>query len=189
VARRFFPIINEVSGSAADLKYYFNKDELTESEFGQYIALNQAIKAITEDFEQMQFHTAIAEIMKFLNGFEPDKIGTKLSDYVVAKLIQLISPLAPCMAEEMWEIAGYAYSIYHSEWPIYDPEAIIGDTIIIAVQVNGKLRGQIEVAADAQESDIIAAGKADSNVQKHTLGKEIIKEIYVRGRLVNLVVR
>jgi leucyl-tRNA synthetase len=188
VSKRFFPLINLVENEPVDLKYYFKKEGLSLEEFRTYVRLNQTIKSANYDFGQMQFHTIIAAIMKFINEFEPDRISQKLVKYCVLKLVQLISPLAPCLAEEMWEIAGQPYSIFNSKWPEFDPAAIIADTITIAVQVNGKLRGEIEVAADADEKTIISEAKANKKVDSHISGKTMVKEIYVKGRLVNLVV-
>jgi leucyl-tRNA synthetase len=137
----------------------------------------------------MQFHTVIAASMKFINEFEPAKLNPKLTNYCVLKLVQLIAPLAPCLAEEMWEIAGRPYSVFKSEWPQFDPEAIVANTIVIAVQVNGKLRGQVEVAADADKDTVIAAAKEERRVSPYISGKTILKEVYVPGRLVNVVVK
>ncbi len=189
VARRFFPLINLIDDSPVDLKYYFNNNELTLDEFRSYVRLNQTIKSINYDYEQIQFHTIIAAIMKFINDFEPEKLSQNLVNYSVLKLVQVMSPLAPCLAEEMWELAGRPYSIFNSDWPQHDPNAIVADTMTIAVQVNGKLRGEIEVAADADETTIKAEAKANSKVQAHLMGKTVLKEIYVSGRLVNLVVK
>jgi leucyl-tRNA synthetase len=97
--------------------------------------------------------------------------------------------MAPCLAEEMWQIGGQPYSIFKSEWPKYDPQAIVADTITIAVQVNGKLRGQVEVAADADEATIIKEAKLVDRVTPHIDGRALVKEIYVKGRLVSLVVK
>jgi len=189
VANRFFPLINHVSDAPLDLKRYFKKADLTLDEFRAYVRLNQTIKQATQDLERMQFHTVIAAIMKFINDFEPAKLNPKLTNYCVLKLVQLIAPLAPCLAEEMWEIAGRPYSIFKSDWPKFDPEAIVADTIIIAVQVNGKLRGQVEVAADADKNTVIAAAKEERRVSPYISGKTILKEVYVPGRLVNVVVK
>jgi len=189
VENRFFSLINMVTDDPVDLKQYFNKADLTLDEFRTYVRLNQTLKSATFDIERMQYHTVIAAIMKFINDFEPEKLSRNLVNYCVLKLVQLISPMAPCMAEEMWEIAGRPYSIFNSEWPRFDADAIIADTITIAVQVNGKLRGEVEVAADAEKDAIIAVAKTEKRVAAHISGKRIVKEIYVPGRLVNVVVK
>jgi leucyl-tRNA synthetase len=137
----------------------------------------------------MQFHTVIAAVMKFINEFEPANLSPTMVDYCVLKLVQIMAPLAPHTAEEMWALAGRAYSIFNSEWPRYDPDAIVADTMTIAVQVNGKLRGQIEVDAESNDAAVISAAKCSERVQLHIAGKTIVKEIYIPGRLVNLVVK
>jgi leucyl-tRNA synthetase len=189
VSNRFFPLIHYFKGDSIDLKYYFKKEELTPDEFRTYVRLNQTIKAGTQDIEEMQFHTLIAAIMKFLNEFKPETLSQKLANYSILKLIQLFSPVAPHTAEEMWALAGQRYSIFNSDWPEYDPNAIVADMITIAVQVNGKLRGQAEVPADADESTIIAEAKTVERVRHYIQGRRIVKEVYVKGRLVNLVVK
>jgi leucyl-tRNA synthetase len=189
VSRRFFPLINLVDDTPLDLKSYFKKDDLTLDEFRTYVRLNQTLKMANYDFKQMQFHTVIAAIMKFINEFEPAKLNRNLVNYCVLKLVQLISPMAPFLAEEMWQLAGRPYSIFNSEWPDFDPNAVVADTITIAVQVNGKLRGEVEVAADADEATILEAAKTNKKVDSHISGKNLVKEIYVKGKLVNLVVK
>lgn len=189
VGNRFFPLTDLISGEPIDLKRYFKKDDLNLDEFRAYVRLNQTIKSVTYDVERMQFHTVIAAIMKFINEFDTDELNPKLVDYCVLKLTQLISPMAPCLAEEMWEIAGQPYSIFNSRWPEYDPDAIVADTIRIAVQVNGRLRGEIEVPAVADKDLIIETAKNDRKIMHYLSAKQVVKEIYVPGRLVNLVVK
>jgi leucyl-tRNA synthetase len=189
VENRFFPIINHFGSSEIDLKDYFKKEEMSLEEFRAYVRLNQTIQAVTRDIEELQVHTMIAAIMKFLNDFKPESLNQRLVDYCILKLIQLIAPLAPCLAEEMWEIAGQPYSVCQSAWPKYDPDAIVADTITIAVQVNGRLRGEINVPADSDEAAIKTEAKANEKVTNHIKGKKIIKEIYIKGRLVNIVVK
>ncbi|MBV8758065.1 MAG: class I tRNA ligase family protein, partial [Deltaproteobacteria bacterium] len=90
--------------------------------------------------------------------------------------------------EEMWQRLGHRSSIAYQPWPAFDDAKIARDTIVVAVQVSGKLRGQIEIAADADEATVLAAAKADEKVASFIAGKPIKREIYVKGRLVNLVV-
>lgn len=190
VTHRFFPLVKLAQGGEAiDLKCYFKQTDLSLEEFRTYVRLNKTIKQVTQDIEQFQFNTIIAALMKFINDFKPEVLNPTLVKYCVLKLVQLISPMAPCLAEEMWQIGGRPYSIFKSEWPKYDPQAIIADTITIAVQVNGKLRGQVEVAADADEATIIKEAKLVERVKPHIDGKTLVKEIYVKGRLVSLVVK
>lgn len=190
VTHRFFPLAKWArGGESIDLKCHFKQTDLSLEEFRTYVRLNQTIKQVTQDIEQFQFNTIIAALMKFINDFKPEVLNPKLVKYCVLKLVQLISPMAPCLAEEMWQIGGQPYSIFKSQWPKYDPLAIVADTITIAVQVNGKLRGQVEVAADADEATIIKEAKRIDRVKSHIEGKTLVKEIYVKGRLVSLVVK
>lgn len=190
VSGKLFGIINHYDQETkSDLKYYFNDSELTVEEYRTYVRLNQTIKLITQDIERLQINTVVAAIMKFLNDFKLENLNSVLKNYCILKLTQLIAPMAPHLAEEMWENAGQSYSIFRSEWPEYDKNAIVADTIKIAVQINGKLRGEVEVAADADQESIIEEAKLVDKVVNHIEGKKILKEIYVKGRLVNLVVK
>jgi leucyl-tRNA synthetase len=102
--------------------------------------------------------------------------------------IKILSPFAPHLCEELWARLGHAESLAYAPWPAWDEAKLARDTITIAVQVSGKMRSAIEVPAAATEAEIIAAAKADDKVQQFLDGKPIKREIYVKGRLVNLVV-
>ncbi|HPI33668.1 MAG TPA: class I tRNA ligase family protein, partial [candidate division Zixibacteria bacterium] len=144
----------------------------------------------TEDFERLQFNTSIAALMELLRDYDAARIvSNEFNDYLILKSIQLAAPLIPHMAEELWEMAGHDDSIFRSAWPVYDPEAVVGETIEIAVQINGKLRDTIRVARDADQKTVEAAALAGEKVAKFTEGKTIIKVIYVPGRILNIVVK
>jgi len=102
--------------------------------------------------------------------------------------VKILSPFAPHLAEEVWQRLGHTHTIAFEPWPAHDEAKLARDVMVIAVQVGGKLRGQIEVAPDASEADILAAAQADAKVQSFVAGKPVKKAIYVKGRLVNLVV-
>jgi leucyl-tRNA synthetase len=102
--------------------------------------------------------------------------------------VKILSPFAPHLAEELWQRLGHTHTIAFEPWPVHDEAKLARDLMQIAVQVSGKLRGQIEVAPDAAEPDILAAAQADAKVQQFLGGKPLKKAIYVKGRLVNLVV-
>jgi len=102
--------------------------------------------------------------------------------------VKILSSFAPHLGEELWQRLGHTTSIAYAPWPAHDEAKLARDTLVIAVQVSGKLRGQIEVAPDAAEADILAAAQADPKVQSFVAGKPVKKAIYVKGRLVNLVV-
>jgi leucyl-tRNA synthetase len=148
-------------------------------------AVHKAIKKVSEDIEKFQFNTCVAALMEFVNSVSKtgmDSDSKKL-------MVRLIAPLAPHLAEELWEAVGEKYSVKHSQWPSYDGKYLIETTLKIAVQVNGKLRGEISIDANDAEVDIVAAAKADPNVMKFLDGAELVKEIYVKGKLVSLVVK
>jgi leucyl-tRNA synthetase len=148
-------------------------------------ALHQAIKRVTEAVDNLRMNTAIADMMVFVN--EATKAGGVPRAWFEA-FVKVLSPFAPHLGEELWKRLGHATSIAYAPWPAFDEAKLKRDTLTIAVQVQGKLRGTIEVAADAPEADILAAAKADPKVAEHLAGKPIKREVYVKGRLVNLVV-
>jgi leucyl-tRNA synthetase len=103
-------------------------------------------------------------------------------------LVLLLSPLAPHLAEELWQRLGANESLAYHAWPVADPALLKAEVLEIPVQVNGKVRGKISVPAEAQESEVIEIAKQDSNVGKHLAGQSVKRAIYVRGRIVNFVV-
>jgi len=148
-------------------------------------ALHAAIKKVSHAVTDLRFNTAIAEMMVFVNE------ATKAAAVPRAwfeMFVKVLSPFAPHVAEELWQRLGHRQSIAYAAWPAYDDAKLARDVMVIAVQVSGKLRGQIEVPLDASEATIVAAAKADDKVQAFLAGKAIKREIYVKGRLVNLVV-
>lgn len=147
-------------------------------------ALHQTIKRVTESLQALQFNTAISALMELLNALEKEE-GISIS--IAQTIAKLLAPFAPHVAEELWEMSGGKKFVIEQEWPTFDPALLVADTIVIAVQVNGKLRGQIEVDANASEADILSLAKANENVQKFLDDKTPKKEIYVKGRLVSLV--
>ncbi len=159
-----------------------SEEEPTED---QLRALHNTIARVTGDMERMSFNTAIAALIEFTSVLVAlDTIPRALAD----AFLLLLAPLAPHMAEELWQRVGHSETLAYESWPETAEKWLARDTIKIAVQVNGKVRGTIEVAADASKEDIIAAGRQEENVARHLEGKEIRREIYVPGRLVNIVV-
>jgi len=148
-------------------------------------ALHAAIKKVTSAVTDLKFNTAISEMMVFVNeATRADAIPRPWFEMFV----KILSPFAPHLAEEVWQRLGHATTISYEPWPVHDEAKLLRDTIKIGVQVMGKLRGEIEVAADATQEAVIAMAKADEKVQPFLAGKEIKREVYVKGRLVNLVV-
>jgi len=147
-------------------------------------ALHAAIKKVTQSITDLRFNTAIAEMMIFVN--EATKAPAIPRDWIET-FVKILSPFAPHLAEEMWQRLGHTQTIAYAPWPAYDEAKLARDTMVLVVQVNGKVRGQIEVAPDASDAIILTAARADRNVQSFLGGKQIKREIYVKGRLVNLV--
>jgi len=149
-------------------------------------ALHRLIKKVGEDIELMKFNTAIAAMMEFINAvFKAGKISQDQAE----RFVQVLGPFAPHVAEELWQRLGHAESIAYEPWPEYDEAMIVEDTIELPVQVNGKLRGRINVPADASEDDIVTAALAEPRVAAAIEGKKLLKKILVPGRLLNLVVK
>ena len=147
-------------------------------------ALHAAIKKVTQSITDLRFNTAIAEMMIFVN--EATKAPAIPRDWLET-FVKILSPFAPHLAEEMWQRLGHTQTIAYAPWPAYDEAKLAPATMVLVVQVNGKVRGQIEVAPDASDATILTAARADRNVQSFLGGKQIKREIYVKGRLVNLV--
>jgi leucyl-tRNA synthetase len=150
-------------------------------------------KKMTEDIEENRYNTAIAAAMTAVNELYKLKVEhlakndawQEALEFVVAA----IAPFAPHIADELWLQLGHHTSVQKDSWPKWEESYLAQDTITLAVQVNGKLRGEVEVPADIPEADAIVAAQANDKVKLHTNGKQIIKSIYVPGKLVNLVVK
>lgn len=149
-------------------------------------AFHQTIKKVSSDYDAMKFNTAIAALMTLINRIYDEGSLTKkeLSDFLI-----LLNPIAPHMTEEMWEMNGFDGMLCEQKWVEYDEAKTVESTIDIPVSVCGKLRGVISVPADADKDTVIAAAKADEKVQSFISGKTIVKEIFVPGRMVNIVVK
>ena len=161
------------------LKGEADADEAVERE------LHKAIKKVGEDIESLKFNTAISAMMEFVNFvFKTGRISTSQAE----RFLLVLAPFAPHLAEELWEQLGHAESLAHEPWPAVDEKRLAEDTIEIPVQINGKLRGRVEVPAAASREDILAAARAASAIAPYLEGKTVRKEIYVPGRMINLVV-
>ena len=156
-------------------------------------AFNYAIKEVTDDLEGFRFNTAIAELMSLLNVMVKAKAAKSVSPATWAAAVEayllMLAPIAPHIAEELWERSGRTGSVHLHGWPGFDPEALVEDMIQLAVQVNGKVRGQVKVPTTADEATIIAAARSEENVARHIAGQTIVREIVVPGRLVSFVVK
>ncbi len=148
--------------------------------------LHRTIKAVTEDIDKLSFNTAISRLMEFTNALgQADPRPRSLME----PFLLLLSPFAPHLAEELWCLLGHDGSLAYEPWPQFDESLLVTSTVEVPVQVNGKLRGKVTVAADADEPTIQAAAAADEAVARFLAEKTIVKTIVVPGRLVNFVVK
>ena len=154
------------------------------------VSLHKAIKKVSNDIENMKFNTAIATLMALTNEFQ--KAGAVTRDDVRI-FLQLLSPFAPHLTEEMWESMGYNTDgtsfCTTSSWPVYDEDKTKDATVKMGVQVNGKVRGSIEIASGASRDEVLAAARAEENVARYLAAGTLVKEIYVPGKIINFVVK
>jgi leucyl-tRNA synthetase len=146
--------------------------------------LARTIEGVSEDLEAMRFNTAISKLMVFARDVTRD---APLPRHAAEAFLLLLAPLAPHLAEEAWQRLGHSESLAYAPWPQPDPDFLLEDRVTLVLQVNGKRRAQIEVAADADEASVRAAALAAEPVQRHLDGREPRKVIVVPGRLVNVV--
>ncbi|MCC7432146.1 leucine--tRNA ligase [Candidatus Peregrinibacteria bacterium] len=150
--------------------------------------LHKTIKKLEFDIQEFKFNTAVAQLMIFVNEVRELELG-KAGLEIWKNFVMVLSPFAPHIAEEMWQMLGEKNSIFQSEWPKYDEKYLVESSLRLAVQVNGKLRSEIEVAVDADEEAIFAQAMANTDVAKFLVDQTIVKKIYVKGKLVSLVVK
>jgi leucyl-tRNA synthetase len=155
-------------------------------------AVNKTIKKVGEDIESMNFNTAIAALMELTNELfrikAVDKYASQEWKGALIGTVQILAPFAPHIGEELWRQLGCEGSVHTSAWPKWDEKYLVEDSMTIAVQVNGKLRGEVMVDRDASEDQVIETARADDRVKVYIDGKELRKTIYVNGRLVNFVI-
>lgn len=144
------------------------------------------VKKVTNDYETLGFNTAISQMMIFVN--EAFKAKTVYRPYA-ENLVKMLSCIAPHVCEEMWHLLGHENTIAYEPWPTYDESMLVTQTIEMGVQVNGKLRAKIQVAKDADEESVKTLAFEQENVKAHTDGKNIVKIIVVKNKIVNIVVR
>jgi leucyl-tRNA synthetase len=150
------------------------------------IKLHQTIKKIGDDILSFSYNTAVAALMELLNEL---RAAPAIDDFALDAFAVLLAPLAPHLAEELWEMRGHRGTIYAARWPAYDPALTVRDEVEIAIQVLGKLRGTVRMARGAAEADVRAAAEAQENITRHIVGKTIVKVVFVPDRLMNFVVR
>ena len=147
---------------------------------------HQTIKKLGEDIENLHFNTAVSQLMIYCNHLQ--KCST-VSKKLIEELVIILSPFVPHLSEEFWSLLGHAETISYESWPQFDEELIQLDEVTIVVQVNGKLRANINIDKDSDEKDVVAEALSLDNVEKYTSNGSIIKTIYVPNRLLNFVVK
>lgn len=145
--------------------------------------LQQTIEKVTKDIQEMRFNTAISCMMIFLN--EAEEVGITKATY--ERLLKLLAPFAPHITEELWQHIGNTGSIHQSVWPSFNPELIVQEEMTIVVQVNGKVRGELKVNPSAQQTEIEEMAQKMPEIQKWSDGRKTKKVIFVKGKLVNIV--
>jgi leucyl-tRNA synthetase len=145
---------------------------------------HQTVKKVTNDFEELAFNTAISQMMIFVNAVY--KEGSCPREYA-ENFIKMLSCICPHMGEELWQILGHDNTIAYEPWPTYDEAKCVEDTVEIAVQINGKVKATIAIGKDDPKDEVIAKGK--EAISDKLEGVSIVKEIYVPGRIVNIVVK
>lgn len=182
--------INSLRGCRRFIERFWNLQNILTEEDGirpeLETSFHKTIRKVTEDIETLKFNTAIASMMALINEIS-DKGSITKGEMRIFTL--LLSPFAPHVCEEAWANLAFGGMVCQQEWPAYDEAKCRESTVEIVVQVNGKLRARVQVAADISKEDAIAAAKAEEKVAAALEGKNVVKEIYVPGKLVNLVVR
>ena len=196
--KRWWHLVQKNAGDIARLKTGLEDKALAESINDKtaqdlrritHALLDKAVR----DYERMQYNTVVASMMELMNAldkFDPnanEQCGMVFRESLVI-LNKVMAPITPHIAHRLWHDLGESGDAIDAEWPVVDPAALISDVITLAVQVNGKLRSQIEVSVDSSKDEIEAVALADEKVQNHVAGKEVRKLIVVPGRLVNVVV-
>jgi len=156
-------------------------------EDGERSAITQRlVRNVSQAINNLRFNVAVADFMKVLNTFEEQKEVSR-ADWEAFLLT--LAPFAPYITEELWSKLGYSETIHYEQWPSYDPEALEEENVILAVQINGKLRDTIMISKDAKEEEAIEYAKQSKKLNAYLEGKNIVKVVYVPGRVVNLLVK
>ncbi len=176
-ARRF---INKV------WNYFTNPDNIAEDNVESLKKLyHQTVKKVASDFEQLGFNTAIAQMMIFMNTTTKSTCPREYAE----GFIKMFSCICPHVGEEIWSILGHDNTIAYESWPVHDEEAVKEDTVEIGVQVNGKVKGTVSLGVAEDKDSALSKAKAVEGVAKFIEGKTVVKEIYVPGKIVNIVVK
>lgn len=190
---RFLDRIERLVHRVVELREVNGHTEMNNTDQELHYTLHFTIKNVSEDTEKFQFNTAIARMMELVNAlykYDSEKTlkNTHLFEETITDLLLLIAPFAPHFAEELWCQLGYPYSIFNQKWPQYDPTALIKEVIELGIQVNGKVRGRIEIPSGLAPNEIEAIILSDAKMQAYWEGKTVKKVIIIQNRIANIVV-
>ncbi len=174
--KRFLDRIERIGEKLNDKKGYTDE-----------VLAHKTIKKVSKDLVTLKYNTAVSALMIMLNEYEKFEDGISRDDYRL--ILTLLNPMAPHITEELNEMYNLGDTLCKSKWPEYDDAKIVLDSITLGVQVNGKLRGTVTVSPDASEDEIKTQAFEDENVKRHMEGKEIVKVIVIKGKIVNIVVK
>lgn len=181
---------NGVKGCKRFVDRIWNLQEMVTDEEGYSAdlegAFHRTIKKVSDDYETLKYNTAIAAMMTLLNSIY-DKGSITRGE--LKTFITLLNPIAPHVTEEIWEKANFGGMLNETSWPEYEEAKCVESTVEIVVQVNGKIRGHIQIASDAEQDVVLAQAKAEEKVAADIAGKTIVKELYIKGKLVNIVAK
>lgn len=179
----------KLKGTESKEKYAI--DDLGETDKKIYRKVNQTLKKVTHEIENFHFNTAVASLMELINEMKDiEKASDEIKIYSLERFAVMLAPLAPHLGEECWQLLGKEKSLFASPvWFEHDDKALIEDSVKIAVQVNGKLRVTIETPLDSDEDTVKTAAYREEKVAKHTEGKKIVKEIFVKNKILNIVAK
>ena len=167
--------------------FFTNPENITDTNDGSLTKVyHQTVKKVSDDFEALAFNTAISQMMIFVNAVY--KAGTCPREYAEG-LIKMLSCIVPHVGEEMWSELGHNDTIAFEKWPTYDEKELVEDTVEIGVQINGKVKGTVAIGVDEAQDSALAKAKETDFVKKAIEGKTIVKEIYVKGKIINIVVK
>jgi leucyl-tRNA synthetase len=146
--------------------------------------LHETIRKVGDDIEALRFNTAISQMMIFANAVQK---APRVSAATLRTFLQLLAPFAPHLTEELWARLGGSGSVGAAPWPAFDPARLVATAVTLVVQVNGRHRGELSVAADLPEAEAVALAQAHPKVAPYLAGQTLAKVVYVRGRILNLV--
>lgn len=172
--------INEDTGELATTDAELTQDDLKQ--------LHRTIAGVRDDYENLRLNTVVAKLIEYVN-YLTKTYRTEGPRAAVEPLAQLVSPIAPHIAEELWQRFGHDETITYEPLPCFEEKYLVDDEIQVPVQINGKVKSRINVPADADQDAVFEAAFADAKVADLTSGKNVVKKIYVPGRMVNLVVK